>query len=921
MLKKITVRHSFSTIFVALAILWPSVNDRATEPMQDREAGSEIARCCSRCHWRRCSPNCGPHADFYYYGYDKPVNPYQEGYPVDYPVFPYNSSQSDPYTWDLYAPNNAGLGRYYQYGEHPGFTPHYTPYFSPAYPEGYPAMLEANPDGPGLFESQDSYLPTNTTGRWYFNFPSHMQDGPAPTPSNRENRPDAEKIPDDASGAPIIKKYTVPPKQPPAPPPKAKQEPKSRTYQHPKLQTLMSDDLNRVNAKPDCGPEKEGYTVNFEDISVIQLIQFISKISGTNYIFDSRDLQFNISIVSEDETSVTDLSAALLQILKMHGLSVVEQGNNVLVYRDQNMSKVSTVITDDNINASCDQAIITRVFRLFNVDVERVAQIVKALISPQATVEASVQTRHLVVTDITANVNKIADLINALDTPNVTIDVTEYEVERADAQDLAAYARQILDPFTEGSTLNIIANADSKKIFIVGNPFLIQKALQILESLDVPDITPEISKPLLPDQPPLLASTHIENNNFYMYKLKYQSGDVIAEALRRIGLNLQYAGVANIEFVNTIYSLEWIPVNNSLIITGTDPVIEKVVELLDDLDQAPKQVYVEVLILDTTLQNSLDFGVQWIALGDDQNKLAYASGLLSNAPPAPNLQGTATTTPGARYIAANPAAGPPTIPNPGRDVALPTPSQLNGLVDSDFTSAFGFGIIGNILRHNGQSFLTLGALVTALDEEADTTIVLNPRVMVEDTQTANFFVGQNIPFQTTSTVIQQTGSVTQNIQYEDVGVQLRVTPTIAPNNVVTLQIDQTVAELTTAVGNLTPTTNKTLATTRVHVPDGTFLVMSGHIRDRCDYIRSGIPCLGTLPLIGPTFSRTIEQRTKRNLIFFIRPKVITTIQEGLDLTNQEGYDYNWESNPCSIIDCEMKAAPECEVYPPPCPCP
>src|SRR5262249_49482459 len=153
--------------------------------------------------------------------------------------------------------------------------------------------------------------------------------------------------------------------------------------------------------------------------------------------------------------------------------------------------------------------------------------------------------------------------------------------------------------------------------------------------------------------------------------------------------------------------------------------------------------------------------------------------------------------------------------------------------------------------------LTLGALLSALDVESETKVVLNPRVMVEDGQPANFFVGQNIPYQTTSTVIQQTGSVTQNIQYEDIGVQLQVTPTIAPNNVVTMQINQTVSEVTaSSFGSLTPVTNKILATTRVHVPDGTFLVMSGHIREQCNYTRSGIPCLGTLPLIGPTFSRT-----------------------------------------------------------------
>lgn len=688
-------------------------------------------------------------------------------------------------------------------------------------------------------------------------------------------------------------------------------------YSEPSRTILETAQERGTYLKPDC-PTQEGYTINFEDISVIQLIQFISKISGSNFIFNSNDLgtpgpdgklqPYKISIVSEDPTSVENLSAALLQVLKIHGLAIVEQGNNVLIYRNQtDMSRLSTIITDENINDACHAAIITRVFKLYNVDAEKIRSIIVPLLSTSAIVEVSPETRHLIVTDITANVDKIADLLTALDTPNAAFEVQEYRVKSAYPTALVAYAREILAPLTQDNPLQMIAQPSSSKIYIVSTPYLINKALQVLKSLDTADITEAIVD---------LPSSSMANNNFYMYKLKYQDGREIADAMREIGYNLSYAGVANPDFLNTIYSVQWLEVNNSIVITGTDDAVQKVVQLLDDLDTAPKQVFIEVLILDTTLTNSLDFGVQWIALGEEQDKLAFASGLLSNSPPSPNLQGGTASNPGARFVAANPAANPPSIPNPGRDVALPVPSSLNGissLVNS--TSAFGLGFIGNILRHNGKSFLTLGALISALDEESQTSIVLNPRIMVEDTQPANFFVGQNIPYQTTSTVIQQTGSVTQNIQYEDIGVQLRVTPTIAPNNVVTMQIDLSDVSLAVPLGStLTPSTNKTLSTTRVHIPDGCFLVMSGQISDEEDCIYSGVPCLGSLPLIGPTFSRRINTRQKRNLIFFIRPKVITDIQDGIDLTNEQGYEFNWGSNPCSIINCPPEVAPECEVY-------
>lgn len=653
----------------------------------------------------------------------------------------------------------------------------------------------------------------------------------------------------------------------------------------------------------ECENSPKEFTVNFEEISIIELIQFISRISNINFIFEKSDLQFPVTIISEDPTSVEDLMGALMQILKTRGLSVVEQGNNVLIYRNELLSKVSKVITDSNITEACDSAIITRVYRLNMLAGNKIAPILRPLLSKDAIVEVSEETRHLIVTDITTNIEKITELLIAIDQPQSELEVTKYKVKGAYPEALVAYAKEILAPLIKDQTFQLVVQPGSGQIFIVAPNHLVEKTLEILTSLDDEDISYSLELP----------ASHMANSNFRMYKLKFHDGSIIADAIRTIGNNMLNYSQSNSDLISTIQSIEWLEVNNSLVISGTDESIAKVVQLIDELDEMPKQVYIEVLIIDTTLENSLDFGVQWIALGDEQNKLAFGSGLLSTAPPASNLQAAA------RVVASPPDA--PQIPNPGLNVPLPSPPNLQGFSDLvNSTSAFGLGIVGNIIRHNGQSFLTLGALVSALEEEAVTKIVLNPRIMTEDTQEANFFVGQNIPYQTTSTVIQQTGSVTQNLQYEDVGVQLRVTPTIAPNNVVTLEIDQSIAELVTGIGVLTPTTNKTLATTRVHVPNGSFLVMSGHIRDQQTCIQSGIPCLGTLPLIGPTFSRTVNGRSKRNLIMFLRPRVVSTIQEGLDLTNQEGYDYNWESDPCSLIECGPKVAPECEQDPPlPCP--
>ncbi|SGA07924.1 type III secretion protein SctC [Chlamydia abortus] len=642
-----------------------------------------------------------------------------------------------------------------------------------------------------------------------------------------------------------------------------------------------------------------GYTVNFEDISVLELLQFVSKISGTNFVFDSNDLNFNVTIVSHDPTSVDDLSTILLQVLKMHDLKVVEQGNNVLIYRNPRLSKLSTVVTDGSAKDNCEAVVVTRVFRLYSVHPTSAVNIIQPLLSHDAIVSASEATRHVIVSDIAGNVEKVGELLAALDSPGTSVDMSEYEVRYANPASLVSYCQDVLGAMAEDEAFQIFIQPGTNKIFVVSSPRLTNKAIQLLKSLDVPEMAHTLDDVTSPAS--ALGTSGAANPKslrFFMYKLKYQNGAAIAQAIQDIGYNLYVTTAMDEDFINTLNSIQWLDVNNSIVVIGNQTNVDKVVSLLNGLDLPPKQVYIEVLILETSLEKSWDFGVQWVALGDEQGKVAYASGLLSNTG------------------LANPAKStvPPAKPSPG-DIPLPTPGQLAGISDMMYaSSAFGLGIIGNVLSHKGKSFLTLGGLLSALDQDGDTVIVLNPRIMAQDTQQASFFVGQTIPFQTTSTIIQETGTVTQNIEYEDIGVNLVVASTIAPNNVVTLQIEQTISELHSAQGTLTPVTDKTYAATRLQVPDGCFLVMSGHIRDKTTKIVTGVPLLNSIPLLRGLFSRTIDQRQKRNIMMFIKPKVISSFEEGTKLTNKEGYRYNWEANEGSM-QVAPRHAPECQ-HPP-----
>lgn len=691
-------------------------------------------------------------------------------------------------------------------------------------------------------------------------------------------------------------------------------------------------------------PQDNGYVINFSNVGIIEYIRFISHISNTNFVFQDADLQFNVTIVSEGPTHVEDIMAALLQILRIHGLSLVEQGNNLLIYKNADISKLATVVLDD---ANMYSPMVTRVIKVNYVNPEKLKSIIQPMLSAQAVIEVSPETCHLIITDITANIDKILQLLKSLDTPNTAVEVVTYFPQNGSADALLIIADKILAPIAaaEGSSVTMVQQPSTNTIFIVGSNDLVHRAMGILEALDQPGTgldmpntsvevatytavnmpaaslvalsekilfpiataegipfnlvlqpstqvifvtsTPSFNRRALDvlkilDQPgaevdKIVADLPIEDMeraNFFLYKLQNQSGERIQSALHTIGQSLQMIGNVNADLINALNDITWLPDTNSLLFVGTDASIEKIKTILQQVDVPSRQVYIEVLVIRTSLSNSLNFGVQWGARVESTKGFKFGTGSI----------GTPTTG------FSNNFQVPPTVGT----AAAPTIPMIPG---------FNLGSIGDFIVHNGKWFGSIGALVTALQGETDTKIILNPKIIAEDNRQAQVFVGQNAPFTTTNVQIQAANSSTGfTVDYRDVGVLLEVTPTLGLGNMVTLELHQEInqidpAQSITISGFPVPTTDKLLTTTRLHVPSGYILVLSGMIQNTKAHSRQGIPCLGCLPIIGAAFSQQTQVYEKTNTIIFLQPRIIDTVCQMGWLADHEGRDFYCNSRP------------------------
>lgn len=268
---------------------------------------------------------------------------------------------------------------------------------------------------------------------------------------------------------------------------------------------------------------------------------------------------------------------------------------------------------------------------------------------------------------------------------------------------------------------------------------------------------------------------------------------------------------------------------NMLVIIASARDYEMIHSLLKKLDIRKKQVYVEAVIMEVTMERArtlgVDLGAAFLYKGGD---LAVIGGI--NAAPedlARSVAPIAQAIPGAVSIAA----------------------------------------------------LNVRAALQALQTDAEVNILSTPQLLTADQQKAEIIVGETRPFPAGQSITSG-GVVQTGIERRDVGITLRLTPQILENDQVKMEIYQEISAVNEGVGSsvgtvvVGPTTTKRSANTTVIVQDQETVVIAGLIKD--DIVRSEkkVPLLGDIPILGWLFKTQSKRTEKRNLLVFLTPTII-----------------------------------------------
>ena len=189
-------------------------------------------------------------------------------------------------------------------------------------------------------------------------------------------------------------------------------------------------------------------------------------------------------------------------------------------------------------------------------------------------------------------------------------------------------------------------------------------------------------------------------------------------------------------------------------------------------------------------------------------------------------------------------------------------------------------LAGGRLNSDGTSF---AAIIRALSTNGDVNLLSTPSITTMDNEEAKIVVGQNVPFRTGSTTSGSDGASNPftTIQREDVGLTLEVTPNIHDGNLVQLKVHQEVSEVDPASlsvigaeGSADLITNIRTIDTTILVDDQEVIIIGGLIRDKETSNDSKVPLLGSIPGIGFLFRSSSTTTQKQNLLVFLRPTVL-----------------------------------------------
>jgi general secretion pathway protein D len=620
-------------------------------------------------------------------------------------------------------------------------------------------------------------------------------------------------------------------------------------------------------------------SLNFVGAEIESVIRAIGHYTGNTFVIDPR-VKGTINLVSEKPLSKSQALELLGSVLRVQGFALVKTPSYIKVVPEAD-AKLQAAPTQ--LGKLRGDQIATQIFSLNHQNATSLTNVLRPLISANNSITPDTSNNTLVITDYVDNLRRLSRIIATLDTPaNATLEVVH--LVHAIAMDMAATINRLLDSTTAASTdpnrVMVLADARTNTLIIrAPNAARADLARTLIAKLDQPTaqpgnvhvvylrnaeatklaqvlravVTSESGSALSPMPSPISGAAQSS--------IGQQSSSALSSAgALQTSAPATSSTQAPLPTGGTAGFIQADPSTNTLIITANEQVYRNLRVIIDQLDARRAQVYVESLIVEVSADRAAQLGVQWAGLSGDGGA-GYRVGVLTGF-------GTGGDNLVQQAAATLSSSGTPLVP--------------------------GNGLAALMVKQNANGSVSLGMLARALETDARANILSMPNLITLDNEEARIIVGQNVPFITGQFTTAASGGSAgvnpfQTIERRDIGLSLRVRPTISQGGTVKMAIYQETSNIqqSTASGLIT---SKRSIDTNVLVDDGQIIVLGGLIEDTLSDSMEKVPGLGNLPLLGYLFRYQSKRRTKTNLMVFLRPNIIRSDEQSISLSGDR-YDY------------------------------
>jgi general secretion pathway protein D len=625
------------------------------------------------------------------------------------------------------------------------------------------------------------------------------------------------------------------------------------------------------------------------------LISWISSITCKQFVLPGT-IPANskkVTIIAPQLITVEEAYRLFLSALDSVGLTVAPSGKFLRIIETPRAKTSSIQVYGDGGDPILGESYITRLIRIENADVNEVAQVMGRLKGEQGDVIVFAPQSALIVTDLESNITRMMKIVKDLDQPGTGEKIWIIDVKNTAAADMAQKLGEIFqvaqlggkgrpatppapapgnkqppkvgDLTTEMMVSKIIPDERSNQLIVIANERSYARLLTLVHKLDVP--------------------MESGDGRIHVYYCENANCDELAQTLGAVtgvavagatggrqsrrgaapsptpsptpgqqsqGQQLLFEGDVRINFDRP---------TNSLIIVSSLKDYQSLRRVIERLDSPRKQIFIEAMILEVTLDKNRELGGSFhAAKPNDWLGLGSQSLAVGGFNPSKTLVPTG-------LIGETMLAG-----------------LLGPVLKPEEAKALGSTITSTV------DIPSFGVLIKALQTNSDVDVLSNPHLLIMNNEEGEISVGQRIPFPVSTLGLGGAvpgaagaagglaglglGGLFPQVQREKVALEMKLVPHVNEHDIIRLEVDEKISEVAPGSGNLGPSTSERTAKTIVVAKDQQTILIGGLMSDKVINSVQKVPLLGDIPIIGFFFRNSTRHVTKTNLIIALTPYVI-----------------------------------------------